>query len=101
MRVQSLLALAAAGALLLPLSASAGDFPAGAKANYMSQCNKAAMGQGLDAKSADTHCKCGAAAIEKNFSDAEIADLDSKDGVDAKLMQKAQTVVRQACAPKS
>ena len=47
------------------------------------------------------HCDCGAQAIKKNFTDAEIADLDSKDGVDAKLMQKAQSVVRQACAPKS
>ena len=35
-----------------------------------------------------------------DITDAEIADLDSKDGVDAKLMQKAQTVVQQACAPK-
>ncbi|BBH45502.1 hypothetical protein [Pseudomonas sp. KU43P] len=101
MRVQSLLALAAAGALLLPLGAHAGEFPSGAKANYMSQCTQAATGQGLDAKSADKHCKCGAEAIEKNFTTAEIADLDSKDGVDAKLMQRAQTAVRQACTPKS
>ncbi|WP_449432287.1 hypothetical protein [Pseudomonas putida] len=101
MRFQSLLALSVAGALLLPFAANAGSFPAGSKDAYMAQCQKAATGQGLDAKSASTHCKCGAEAIEKNFSSAEIKDLDSKDGVDAKLMQKAQTVVREACAAKS
>ena len=52
---------------------------------------------GLDAKAAQQHCTCGATAIEKNFSDDEIKDLNSSDGVDAKLMQKAQTVVKQAC----
>ncbi|CAG8863086.1 hypothetical protein PS627_00021 [Pseudomonas fluorescens] len=99
MRLQSLLALTAASALLLPMAAQA-DWPAGKKGAYMQQCAQVATGQGLDAKAADAHCKCGAAAIEKNFSKDEIEDLDSKDGVDAKLMQRAQTVVTQACAPK-
>ncbi|ATP49639.1 MULTISPECIES: hypothetical protein [unclassified Pseudomonas] len=97
MRFPSLLALSVAGALLLPVAANAGSFPAGAKQNYMSQCIEAATAQGLDAKAAQQHCSCGATAIEKNFSDEQIKDLDSKDGVDAKLMQKAQTVVQQAC----
>ncbi|ATP45681.1 hypothetical protein HU764_008310 [Pseudomonas sp. SWRI100] len=97
MRFPSLLALSVAGALLLPVAANAGSFPAGAKQNYMSQCTKVASGQGLDAKAAQQHCTCGATAIEKNFSDEEIKDLNSSDGVDAKLMQKAQTVVKQAC----
>ncbi|WP_225778323.1 hypothetical protein ACJA3S_15480 [Pseudomonas sp. KnCO4] len=102
MRVPSLLALAAAGALLLPVAANAaGNFPAGKEAAYMTQCIQVASGQGVDAATAKKHCDCGAQAIKKNFTDAEIADLDSKDGVDAKLMQKAQTVVKQACAPKS
>ncbi|HKS13785.1 MAG TPA: hypothetical protein VJS90_12190 [Pseudomonas sp.] len=98
MRLQSLLALTAAGALLLPMAAQA-DWPAGKKGAYMEQCVQVATGQGVDAKAADAHCKCGANAIEKNFTKAEIEDLDSKDGVDAKLMQRAQTVVTQACAP--
>ncbi|AUF96947.1 hypothetical protein WLF18_02510 [Pseudomonas shirazensis] len=99
MRLQSLLALTAAGALLLPMAAQA-DWPAGKKDAYMQQCVQVATQQGVSAKDADTHCKCGAQAIEKNFSKAEIEDLDSKDGVDAKLMQKAQTVVKQACTTK-
>ncbi|CAM3899765.1 hypothetical protein CCOS865_02155 [Pseudomonas reidholzensis] len=97
MRFQSLLALATAGALLLPLAATAGDFPAGKEAAYMTQCQQVATGQGVDANTAKKHCDCGAKAIKKNFSDEEIKDLDSQDGVDAKLMQKAQTVVQQAC----
>lgn len=67
----------------------------------MTQCTQVASGQGVDAATAKKHCDCGAQAIKKNFTDAEIADLDSQDGVDAKLMQKAQTVVQQACKPKS
>ena len=100
MRFHSLLALAAASAFVLPMAASAGSFPAGKEAAYMAQCKQVATGQGVDAKMADTHCSCGAEAIKKNFSDAEIKDLDSTDGVDAKLMQRAQTVVQQACKPK-
>ncbi|HDS1819706.1 TPA: hypothetical protein QEM96_004407 [Pseudomonas putida] len=97
MRFPSLLALSVAGALLLPIAANAGSFPAGAKQTYMSQCIDTATAKGLDAKSAQQHCTCGATAIEKNFSDEQIKDLDSKDGVDAALMQKAQKVVQQAC----
>lgn len=100
MRVPSLLALAAAGALLLPVAANAGNFPAGKEAHYMTQCQQVASGQGVDAATAKKHCTCGAEAIKKNFTDKEIADLDSTDGVDAKLMQRAQTAVQNACRPK-
>ena len=101
MRLHSLPALAAASALLLPVAANAGNFPPGKEAGYMAQCTQVASGQGVDAATAKKHCECGAQAIKKNFSDKEIEDLDSKDGVDAKLMQKAQTVVQAACKPKS
>ncbi|MBF8780948.1 hypothetical protein [Pseudomonas fulva] len=100
MRLQSLLALSAAGALLLPLAANAEAWPAGKKDGYMAQCVQVASGQGIDASAAKQHCECGANAIEKNFTTKEIEQLDSKDGVDAKLMQRAQNVVKQACAPK-
>ncbi|WEK33031.1 MAG: hypothetical protein P0Y58_12855 [Candidatus Pseudomonas phytovorans] len=100
MRFQSLLAVCAMSALL-PLAAHAGDFPPGKEQGYMAQCREVATGQGVSAEMATKHCSCGAQAIKKNFTDAEIADLDSKDGVDAKLMAKAQTVVKQACAPHS
>lgn len=101
MRVPSLLALAAAGALLLPVAANAGNFPAGKEPAYMEQCTKVASAQGVTDAAAKKHCDCGAQAIKKNFTDAEIADLDSKDGVDAELMQRAQAVVTAACSPKS
>ncbi|MDH0649980.1 hypothetical protein N5D48_12985 [Pseudomonas sp. GD03858] len=100
MRLQSLLAACAASALLLPLAANAGNFPAGKEAHYMTQCQQVASGQGVDAATAKKHCECGAQAIKKNFSDKEIEDLDSQDGVDAKLMQKAQQVVQATCKPK-
>ncbi|MCO7518394.1 MULTISPECIES: hypothetical protein [unclassified Pseudomonas] len=100
MRFQSLLAACAVSALLLPLAANAGNFPAGKEAAYMAQCQQVASGQGVDAATAKKHCECGAQAIKKNFTDKEIEDLDSKDGVDAKLMQKAQTAVQAACKPK-
>ena len=100
MRVPSLLALAAAGALLLPMAANAGNFPAGKEAHYMTQCQQVASGQGVDAATAKKHCECGAQAIKKNFTDKEIADLDSTDGVDANLMKKAQMTVQAACKPK-
>ncbi|QXH37654.1 hypothetical protein [Pseudomonas muyukensis] len=100
MRFQSLLAACAVSALLLPLAANAGNFPAGKEAAYMAQCQQVASGQGVDAAMAKKHCECGAQAIKKNFTDKEIEDLDSKDGVDANLMQKAQTAVQAACKPK-
>ncbi|MHA6196246.1 hypothetical protein ACX3YG_17950 [Pseudomonas wadenswilerensis] len=100
MRLHSLLALAAAGALLMPLSANAGKFPAGKEGTYMDQCIQAATSQGLDAKTANGHCKCGKEAIEKNFTDKEIADLDSTEGVDANLKERAQAAVKNACSPK-
>jgi hypothetical protein len=66
----------------------------------MTQCQQVASGQGVDAAAAKKHCECGAQAIKKNFTDKEIADLDSTDGVDANLMKKAQMTVQAACKPK-
>ncbi|MBA1200527.1 hypothetical protein G7009_01760 [Pseudomonas capeferrum] len=100
MRLQSLLALSAVGALMLPMVANAGPWPEGKKGTYMQQCQQVATGQGLSASEAKSHCECGAKAIEKNFSTQEIQELDSKDGVDAKLMQRAQAAVQEACKPK-
>lgn len=96
MRIQSLFAFAAAGALLLPMAANAGPWPAGKKGSYMDQCIQVATGKGVSAKMADEHCKCGANAIEKNFSTQEIEALDSKT-VDEKLAKRAVDVVTQAC----
>lgn len=41
MRFQTLLALAAAGAMMLPVGANAGSWPAGKKGDYMDQCVEA------------------------------------------------------------
>ncbi|AZL69572.1 MULTISPECIES: hypothetical protein [Pseudomonas] len=100
MRLPSLLAACAVSALLLPLAATAGDFPAGKEKNYMAQCQQTAKAQGVDAATATRHCTCGAQIIKKNFTDEEIKDLDSSDGVDAKLMHRAQAAVQDACQPK-
>ncbi|WP_175651682.1 hypothetical protein [Pseudomonas sp. Marseille-P9899] len=100
MRFQTLLALAAAGAMMLPVGANAGPWPAGKKGEYMDQCVQVATGQGVKADEADKHCKCGANAIEKNFTTEEIQQLDSKTGVDAQLVSRAQNAVKTACASK-
>lgn len=52
MRVPSLLTTAAAAALLLPMAANAGNFPAGKEAAYMTQCTQVAQGRGVDAAAA-------------------------------------------------
>ncbi len=98
MRLSSIVLLSTS--VLLPLTVEASGWPAGKKAGYMNQCVQVAMSQGIDAKTADQHCQCGANAIEKNFTTQEIEALDSKDGVDAKLMMRAQVAVSQSCAPR-
>jgi len=100
MRLHSLLTLTAAGCLLLPLAATAGPWPAGKKGEYMDQCVQVATGQGVSASKADEHCKCGANALEKNFTTQEIEKLDSRTEIDASLRARAETAVKAACAPK-
>ncbi|WP_342374530.1 hypothetical protein NVS55_24635 [Myxococcus stipitatus] len=83
--------------LVLPLAAQAGAWPAGKKAEYMGQCMQVAALQGVDAKKADQKCKCGADAIEKSFTTAEIEVLSGKETADPKLMQRAMTVIQTKC----
>ncbi|MDD0974920.1 hypothetical protein [Pseudomonas fontis] len=102
MRLQSLLALAATSALLLPLTANAGAWPGGsaAKGAYMDKCIAAASQQkGVTSSIANTHCKCGADALEKNFTTEQIQQLDGPKPSD-ELIMKAQQAVTAACAPK-
>ncbi|MFQ6574185.1 hypothetical protein [Pseudomonas sp. UM16] len=98
MRLQSLLALAAASALMLPLGAHAGKLPP----EYQSTCVAQAQQQNpkMAKTTAEEHCGCAGKVLEKEFSDAEIKDLDSADGIDANTMKRAQEKVRAACAPK-
>ena len=96
MRLHSLLALAATGALLLPLGANAGTVPPG----YLTSCVATASAQpGMTKQSAEKHCSCSVNVIEKNFSDAEIKELNSTDGADQKLIDKATQLVTKACKP--
>lgn len=97
MRLQSLLALAATSALLLPLGAHAGKLPSG----YLEACvaNAQQVNPALSKAQSEQHCGCAGQVIEKNFSDSEIADLDSRDGVDAKVMQRAEKLVKASCPP--
>ncbi|MDD2046249.1 hypothetical protein [Pseudomonas putida] len=98
MRLPSLLALATASALLLPLSANAGKLPADYQATCVAQAQKQ---QGVTKEKAEAHCTCAAKVLEKNLSDDQIKDLDSlEDGVNATLMENTRKQVAAACAPK-
>ncbi|MFJ2545403.1 hypothetical protein ACIOVF_02920 [Pseudomonas sp. NPDC087612] len=98
MRLQSLLALAAASALLLPLGAHAGKLPS----NYQSTCVAQAQKQGLAKDKAEQHCKCAGDVLQKNLSDKEMKDLDTlEDGVDAAVMERAQKNIAAVCGPKN
>ncbi|MBH3426162.1 hypothetical protein I5S59_00245 [Pseudomonas alkylphenolica] len=97
MRLQSLLALAAASALLIPLSATAAKLPA----DYQMSCMTQAQKQGLTKDKAEGYCSCAGKVLEKNLTDAQIKDLNTlEDGVDAAVMKSAQEKVAAACAPK-
>ena len=77
MRMIHALIFAAPLALLLPMTAQADNWPAGAKKDYMKDC-VAAASQSVDAKTAEQHCACGAEKISEKFSTAEIKQLMSK-----------------------
>lgn len=98
MRLHQFLALAAPFALLLPISAQAA-WPAGEKANYMKDC-VAAASQSVDAKTATSHCDCGANVLEKKFTTDEIKQLlNTKTPPPAALRDRALTEVS-ACKVK-
>lgn len=99
MRLQSLLALTAASALLLPLGAHAGKLPP----DYQSTCVAQAQKQNpkLTMAMADEHCDCAGKVLEQKLSDKEIKDLDTlQDGIDAAVMERAQKEIAAACPPK-
>jgi len=87
MRLQHLLPLAASLAFALPFGAQAGEWPTGAKEQYMTQCQAAAAKQ-VDAKTAAQHCSCGAKVIEAKFSTAEIAQLNDKTKAPPQALQQ-------------
>jgi hypothetical protein len=75
MKFLRVIALLAPIALAAPISAQAA-MSGPVKDKFISDC-VATAGQKLDEKSAKAHCECGADAVGKNFSDAEIKDMSS------------------------
>ena len=85
MRLNTLFAVVAPLALLLPLTAHA-EWPTGEREKYMAQCTEAATPQ-IGAAAAKSHCACGADAI-KSYPAADIqALMDNKAA--PQLQQKA------------
>ncbi|WP_416425650.1 hypothetical protein RAM80_07825 [Pseudomonas sp. App30] len=89
MRLQSLfLSLAACAAITLPQLASAGEWPAGAESQFVSQCEKSA-GEHTTADKAKAACACSDKAITSKLSTEELKQVANSDnGVDAQLQKK-------------
>ncbi len=89
MRLQSLfLSLAACAAITLPQFASAGEWPAGAEDQFVSQCEKSASEHTTPAN-AKAACACSDKAITSKLSTEELKQVaDSNKGVDAQLRDK-------------
>lgn len=85
MRLNSLFAVVAPLALLLPLTAHA-EWPKGERAKYMAQCTEAAAPQ-IGVAAAKSHCACGADAI-KSYPAKDIQALMDNKASD-ELKQKA------------
>ncbi|NUT81789.1 hypothetical protein [Pseudomonas brassicacearum] len=85
MRLNTLFAVVAPLALLLPLTAHA-DWPKGEREKYMAQCTETATPQ-IGQAAAKAHCACGADAI-KSYPASDIqALMDNK--ATPQLQQKA------------
>lgn len=85
MRLNTLFAVVAPLALLLPLTAHA-DWPKGEREKYMAQCTETATPQ-IGRAAAKAHCACGADAI-KSYPASDIqALMDNK--ATPQLQQKA------------
>jgi len=92
MRLQSLLIpLAACAAFTLPQFANAGEWPAGAQQEFVSQCEQAAT-QKVGADKAKSVCACSDKAVTSKLSTAELEQVaNSQNGVDAALQKKMMT----------
>ncbi|AIR90735.1 hypothetical protein [Pseudomonas cremoricolorata] len=100
MRLKPLLAIVAATALSLPLAAHAGKFSAEAERSYTASCVKSSTDNGLSAEAAKQHCECGKKVLEKDFSDAQLKELNGQNPKPT-LVEQAQTAVAMACSKKS
>lgn len=102
MRLYRLFALAVPVALLLPMAAhaaTASDWPAPGRDKFVQDCVSAAS-KSVDKATADSHCKCGADAAQKNLSPAEMKVLDSKTADGEAARAKMLGAVDKACPRK-
>ena len=96
MKLLRVLALLAPIALAAPFSAQAAMTDA-SKTKFINEC-VATAGEKLPAAAAKAHCECGASQVNKNFSDKEIAELNSTNPPPTTaLTQKLQKVVAENC----
>ncbi|WP_341520352.1 hypothetical protein AABC73_18090 [Pseudomonas sp. G.S.17] len=96
MKLLRILALLAPVALAFPMSAHAA-MDKETRSTFTTQCEATAR-EKLDAKSAATHCKCGADQVDKNFNDKQIAQLkDTTKAPDPGLTAKLQSVIAKNC----
>lgn len=99
MKLLRVLALLAPVALAMPFNAQAAMTDAN-KTKFINEC-VATAGEKLPAAAAKSHCECGASQVNKNFSDKEIAELNSTNPPPtAALTQKLQKVVAANCVGK-
>ncbi|CEJ82060.1 hypothetical protein VHEMI02151 [[Torrubiella] hemipterigena] len=76
---------------------SRGVFPPGEEAKYIKACEQTAGHDHVDPGDAKKACECAAAALKKNFTDAEIKELVTEDGANLELFRKAEKAVFKAC----
>ena len=96
MKLLRVLALLAPVALTVPFSAHAAMSDTN-KAKFITECT-AKAGESLKADAAKAHCECGAQQVNKNFSDKEIAELNSTNSPPSTaLTEKLQKVVAEHC----
>jgi hypothetical protein len=85
MRAMSLTALFIPLMLSAPLMA--GEWPAGAKSQFISECQRSATAGTPPAKS-EAYCTCAAERVSDEFSDAEIKQLQGENALDADTRER-------------
>ncbi|WP_445380853.1 hypothetical protein [Pseudomonas syringae] len=97
MKFSRLTSLLFCSAALIPLGAHAA-MDGATRATFTQECVAAAKKQGLNDKTAATHCECGAKQVDSHFTDKEIASLkDTKAAPPAALTAKLQKLVAENC----
>ncbi|RML15793.1 hypothetical protein ALQ99_00788 [Pseudomonas syringae pv. lapsa] len=97
MKFSRLTSLLVCSAALIPLGAHAA-MDGATRTTFTQECVAAAKKQGLNDKTAATHCECGAKQVDSHLTDKEIASLkDTKAAPPAALTTKLQKLVAENC----